>query len=136
MVETGNKFHDNASRLINWAHWFTFFNLILISLISLRYIKYAGLPDSALGVAYQFISLIGHFSFVSAVAFGILFFPLAFAVPFQRLYRAIIIVITTIAVTFLILDTQIFKLYQFHLNPLIWQFLQRPEQVEQIYSRH
>ena len=134
MVETGHKFHDNVSRLVNWAHWFTFFNLILVSLISLRYIKYAGLSDSGLGIAYQFTSLIGHFSFVSAMVFGLLLFPLAFIVPLQRLYRFIAIAISTTAVTFLIVDTQIFKLYEFHLNPLIWQFLQRPEQVEAIYS--
>jgi membrane-anchored protein YejM (alkaline phosphatase superfamily) len=134
MVETGHKFHDNVSRLVNWAHWFTFFNLILVSLISLRYIKYAGLSDTSLGVAYQFTSLIGHFSFVSAMIFGVLLFPLAFIIPIQRLYRFFAIVISTTAVTFLIVDTQIFKLYEFHLTPLIWQFLQRPEQVEQIYS--
>jgi membrane-anchored protein YejM (alkaline phosphatase superfamily) len=134
MVETGHKFHDNVSRLVNWAHWFTFFNLILVSLISLRYIKYAGLSDSSFGIAYQFTSLIGHFSFVSAVVFGLLLFPLAFIIPLQRLYRFLAISISTIAVTFLIVDTQIFKLYEFHLNPLIWQFLQQPAQVEQIYS--
>tara|TARA_R110001583_G_scaffold40778_1_gene130089 strand:+ start:14089 stop:15882 length:1794 start_codon:yes stop_codon:yes gene_type:complete len=134
MVETGHKFHDNVSRLVSWAHWFTFFNIILVSLISLRYIKYAGLPDTVLGVAYQFISLIGHFSFVCAMVFGVLLFPLAFMIPIQRLYRFFAIAISTVAVTFLIVDTQIFRLYEFHLTPLIWQFLQRPEQVEQIYS--
>ncbi|PKF60406.1 sulfatase [Psychromonas sp. psych-6C06] len=134
MVETGNKFHDNVSRLINWAHWFTFFNLIIVSLISLRYIKYAGLSDSGLGIAYQFISLIGHFSFVSAMVFGVLLFPLAFVIPNQRLYRLVAMLISTTAIAFLIVDTQIFRLYEFHLTPLIWQFLQQPEQVEQIYD--
>jgi membrane-anchored protein YejM (alkaline phosphatase superfamily) len=134
MVETGHKFHDNVSRLVNWAHWFTFFNIILVSLISLRYIKYGGLSDSGLGIAYQFISLIGHFGFVSAMVFGVLLFPLAFMIPNQRLYRFFAISISTAALTFLIVDTQIFRLYEFHLTPLIWQFLQRPEQVEQIYS--
>jgi len=134
MVETGHKFHDNVSRLLNWAHWFTFFNLVMVSLISLRYIKYAGLSDSGLGIAYQFTSLIGHFSFVCAMVFGLLLFPLAFIIPFQRIYRGFAIIICSVAISFLIVDTQIFKLYEFHLNPLIWQFLQQPEQVEQIYS--
>lgn len=134
MVETGHKFHDNVSRLISWGHWFAFFNLIMVSLISLRYIKYAGLSDSALGITYQFTSLIGHFSFLSAMIFGLLLFPLAFVIPFQRLYRLVAILISTVAITALIVDTQIFKLYNFHINPLIWQFLQQPEQVEQIYS--
>ncbi|WP_354625101.1 DUF3413 domain-containing protein [Psychromonas sp. MME2] len=134
MVETGNKFHDNASRLISWGHWFTFFNLILISLISLRYIKYAGLADTPVGIAYQFISLIGHASFLCAVVFVVILFPLAFIIRMQRLYRLLAIIISTAALTLLIVDTQIFKLYSFHITPLIWQFLQRPEQVEQIYS--
>lgn len=134
MVETGHKFHDNVSRLINWGHWFTFFNLIMVSLISLRYVKYAGLSDSGLGIAYQFTSLIGHFSFLSAMCFGVILFPLAFIIPSQRLYRLLACTISSVAIAFLILDTQIFKLYNFHLNPLIWQFLQRPEQVEKIYS--
>ena len=134
MVETGNKFHDKVSRLINWGHWFTFFNLIIVALISLRYIKYAGLSDSGLGIAYQFTSLIGHFSFLCAVFFGLVIFPLVFVIPNQRLCRIIICAITSFAIAFLILDTQIFELYHFHLNPLIWKFLQQPEQVEQIYS--
>ena len=134
MVETGHKFHDNVSRLISWGHWFTFFNLIMVSLISLRYVKYAGLSDSGVGIAYQFTSLIGHFSFLSAMAFGVILFPLAFVISSQRLYRLFACTLSSVAIAFLILDTQIFKLYNFHLNPLIWQFLQRPEQVEKIYS--
>ena len=134
MVETGNKYHDHVSRLISWAHWFTFFNLIIVSLISLRYIAYDGLSDSAFGIAYQFLSLIGHFSFLSAVVFILLLFPLAFIIPIPRLYRVFAIIICTIAITFLIVDTQIFRIYSYHLNPLIWQFLQNPEQVEKIYS--
>ena len=134
MVETGNKFHDKVSRLIGWGHWFTFFNLLIVSLIGLRYVKYAGFPETGLGIAYQFISLIGHFSFLCAVFFGLIVFPLAFIVPYQRLYRLLVCIFTSITITLLLLDTQIFRFYNFHLNPLIWQFLRQPEQVEQIYS--
>jgi len=134
MVETGNKFHDKVSRLISWAHWFTFFNIIIVSLIGLRYIVYSGIADSFAGIVYQFVSLIGHFSFLCAAVFMLVLFPLAFLIPFPRLYRVIAIFISTILIAFLIVDTQIFKLYNFHLNPLIWHFLQSPAQVEQIYT--
>ena len=134
MVETGHKFYDNVAKNVTWAHWFTFFNIIAISLISLRYIAYSGLADTGLGITYQFISLVGHFSFLAAVVFGILLFPLAFLISNNLIYRLISIVIATTGITFLIVDTQIFRLYEFHLNPLIWQFLQKPEQVEEIYS--
>jgi len=134
MVETGHKFYDNVAKKMSWAHWFTFFNIIAISLVGLRYIAYSGLASSTLGILYQFISLIGHFSFLAALIFGILLFPLAFVITNNLLYRFISILIATIGITFLIVDTQIFRLYNFHLNPLIWQFLQKPEQVEAIYS--
>ena len=134
MVETGHKFYDSVAKKITWAHWFTLFNIVAISLISLRYIAYSGLADSTLGIIYQFISLIGHFSFLAALVFGILLFPLAFFIQNSFLYRFISLLIATIAITFLIVDTQIYRLYGFHLNPLIWQFLQKPEQVEAIYS--
>jgi membrane-anchored protein YejM (alkaline phosphatase superfamily) len=126
MVETGNKFHDNVGKKVAWAHWFTFFNIVALCLISLRYIVYSGLADTPLGIAYQFVSLIGHFSFLSAVVFIILLFPLAFIITNNLLYRLISIAVATTAITFLIVDTQIFRLYQFHLNPFIWQFLQKP----------
>ncbi|MEL0629433.1 DUF3413 domain-containing protein [Psychromonas aquatilis] len=134
MVETGNKFHDNVGKRVAWAHWFTFFNIVALSLISLRYIVYSGLANTIPGIAYQFISLIGHFSFLSAVVFILVIFPLAFLIRNNLLYRIFSIFLATIAITFLIVDTQIFRLYDFHLNPLIWQFLQKPEQVEAIYS--
>lgn len=134
MVETGNRFHDNVGKKVAWAHWFTFFNIVAICLISLRYIAYSGLADTGLGVTYQFVSLIGHFSFLAAVVFILLLFPLAFIISNNLIYRLISLLVATTAITFLIIDTQIFRLYQFHLNPLIWQFLQKPEQVEAIYS--
>ncbi|TEW56050.1 DUF3413 domain-containing protein [Psychromonas sp. RZ22] len=134
MVETGHKFYDNVAKKVAWAHWFTFFNIIAVSLISIRYVAYSGLADSALGILYQFVSLIGHFSFLSAVVFGIFLFPLAFLITNNLVYRLTSILIATVGIAFLIVDTQIFRLYGFHLNPLIWQFLQRPEQVEAIYS--
>jgi len=134
MVETGHKFYDNLAKRIAWAHWFTLFNIVAISIISLRYIAYSGLADSTLGIIYQFISLIGHFSFVAALVFGILLFPLAFLISNNLIYRLISLLIATIAITFLIVDTQIYRLYSFHLNPMIWQFLQKPEQVEAIYA--
>ena len=134
MVETGHKFYDNLAKRIAWAHWFTLFNIVAISIISLRYIAYSGLADSTLGIIYQFISLIGHFSFLAALVFGILLFPLAFLISNNLIYRLISLLIATIAITFLIVDTQIYRLYSFHLNPMIWQFLQKPEQVEAIYA--
>ena len=38
MVETGNPYRDNVSRLITWGHWFSFFNIILAMLIATRYL--------------------------------------------------------------------------------------------------
>ena len=46
MVETGNPYRDNVSRLITWGHWFSFFNIILAMLISTRYLGAISWPST------------------------------------------------------------------------------------------
>ncbi|WP_350643486.1 DUF3413 domain-containing protein, partial [Psychrobacter sp. HY3-MNA-CIBAN-0198] len=43
---------DKVSRLVNWGHWFAFFNGILAMLIGARYIGSVGYPESVIGWSY------------------------------------------------------------------------------------
>ena len=81
MVETGNPYRDNVSRLITWGHWFSFFNILLAMLIATRYLGSISWPSTTLGVTYLIISWIGHFSFLSFVTYLLTVFPLSFVLP-------------------------------------------------------
>ena len=131
MVETGNPYRDNVSRLITWGHWFSFFNIILAMLIATRYLGAIGWPSTTLGVVYLIISWIGHFSFLSFVTYLLTIFPLSFVLPREKLLRFVSAVVATLALVLLLIDTQVFRLFKFHLNGQVWQLLLEQAQTEE-----
>ncbi|MGL4717067.1 MAG: DUF3413 domain-containing protein [Aeromonas sp.] len=131
MVETGNPYRDNVSRLITWGHWFTFFNIILAMLIATRYLGAISWPSTTLGVIYLVVSGIGHFSFLSFVTYLLTVFPLSFVLPKEKPLRFISAIIATVALVLLLIDTQVFRLFKFHLNSQVWQLLLDQAQTEE-----
>ena len=131
MVETGNPYRDNVSRLITWGHWFSFFNILLAMLIATRYLGSISWPSTTLGVTYLIISWIGHFSFLSFVTYLLTVFPLSFVLPREKPLRFISAIIATLAQVLLLIDTQVFQLFKFHLNGQVWQLLLDQAQTEE-----
>ncbi|QWL65619.1 DUF3413 domain-containing protein [Aeromonas jandaei] len=131
MVETGNPYRDNVSRLITWGHWFSFFNIILAMLIATRYLGAISWPSTTLGVVYLVVSWIGHFSFLSFVTYLLTIFPLSFVLPKEKPLRFISAVVATLALVLLLIDTQVFRLFKFHLNAQVWQLLLDQAQTEE-----
>ncbi|WP_233072374.1 DUF3413 domain-containing protein [Motilimonas eburnea] len=114
---------DNVAKIINWGHWFSFVNILFVLIISSRYLLAAEWPSSLLGQAYLIISWLGHFSFLTFAFYLIFIFPISFLVPFERVLRLIAVLASTAGLTLLLLDSQSFNLFRFHLNPLTWQYL-------------
>lgn len=131
MVETGNPYRDNVSRLITWGHWFSFFNIILAMLIATRYLGAISWPSTTLGVIYLVVSWIGHFSFLSFVTYLLTIFPLTFLLPKEKSLRFISAIVATLALVLLLIDTQVFRLFKFHLNAQVWQLLLDQAQTEE-----
>ncbi|MGL5294906.1 MAG: DUF3413 domain-containing protein [Aeromonas sp.] len=131
MVETGNPYRDNVSRLITWGHWFSFFNIILAMLIATRYLGAISWPATTLGVVYLVVSWIGHFSFLTFVTYLLTVFPLSFVVTKEKSLRFIAAIIATLALVALLIDTQVFRLFKFHLNSQVWQLLLDQAQTEE-----
>lgn len=131
MVETGNPYRDNVSRLITWGHWFSFFNIILAMLIATRYLGAISWPSTTLGVVYLVVSWIGHFSFLSFVTYLLTIFPLTFLLPKEKSLRFISAIVATLALVLLLIDTQVFRLFKFHLNAQVWQLLLDQAQTEE-----
>jgi membrane-anchored protein YejM (alkaline phosphatase superfamily) len=121
--QPGVLYREQVSRLISWGHWFTFFNIILALVISSRYILANPWPETNLGVAYLFVSWIGHFSFIGFVTYLVTLFPLSFLFPNQKLMRNISVILAVIILTVLLLDTQIYHVFKFHINPTVWTLL-------------
>lgn len=119
---------DQISRLISWGHWFTFFNILLALVISSRYILANPWPETQLGIGYLVLSWLGHFSFVGFITYLLTLFPLSFLIPNQKLMRNCSVVIAVLVLSVLLIDTQIYHVFKFHINPTVWDLLLKEAQ--------
>ncbi len=122
------QYGENVSRLISWGHWFLCFNILLAMLIALRFILAMPWPTTGLGQFYLLVSWIGHFAFIGFIFFLLTIFPLSFVCTHQRLLRSLSILIAASVQTLLLIDTQVYQLLKFHLNPFVWSLLFEPFQ--------
>ncbi|QGM81241.1 DUF3413 domain-containing protein [Otariodibacter oris] len=124
------QYREETSRRIVWGHWFALFNIVIALLLSSRYAFNADWPDTLLGKLYFFLSLFGHFSFVIFAFYLLLLFPLSFIIGNTRTFRGISVVVATIGMTVLLVDTEVFKQFYLHLSPLVWDLLVNPDESE------
>ncbi len=124
------QYIELTSKKISWGHWFVFFNSLWLIIIGLRYAFLIDWPDTLLGKIYFFISLIGHFSFIVFAFYLLLLFPLSFIIKNERTYRGISVILATIGISLILVDTEIFASFHFHLSNLVWNLLVNPENGE------
>lgn len=130
MVTSGNNYKDKVSQLISWGHWFSFFNIIAAMLLGTRYIAHSEWPETILGQLYLGLSWIGHFGFLVFGFYILILFPASFLIPSQRLMRLFAVLVGTIGLTALLLDTHAYESLDLHLSPLVWDLLLSGEKTE------
>ncbi|MDG6882654.1 Inner membrane protein yejM [Phocoenobacter uteri] len=118
---------ETISPKITWGHWFALFNIGLGLIIASRYAFNADWPNTLFGKLYFFISLFGHFSFIIFAVYVLLLFPLSFIIKNQRAFRAVSVVVATIGMSILLIDTEVFKTLYLHLSPLVWKLFISPK---------
>ncbi len=115
---------------ITWGHWFALFNIVIGLVIASRYAFNADWPNTLLGKIYFFISLFGHFGFVIFAVYVLLLFPLSFVIRNQLAFRAISVIVASIGMTILLIDTEVFKKLYLHLSPLVWKLFISPTNID------
>lgn len=118
MVERKKQMsRDRVSRLINWGHWFAFFNGLLAMIVGTRYLSSVGYPETWFGWGYLAVSTIGQFSFLAFIAYLICLFPLTLILPYSKILRGLAAVIATLSLCILLYDTIVYADYGMHLSP-------------------
>lgn len=110
-----------ASQIVSWGHWFTLFNIFVVILLGSQYLFIADWPRTFMGRFYAIISAIGHFSYLTFIAYLILLFPLSFFIHSSRWQRIIATFFATVGLSLLIIDIEVFSHFRMHLNLSIWQ---------------
>ena len=76
------------------------------------------LANDAAGRLFSYVSLVGHFSFLVFTSYVLILFPLTFIVVSQRLMRFISVVLATVGMTLLLIDSEVFTRFHLHLQSL------------------
>jgi uncharacterized protein len=108
---------DRVSRLVNWGHWFAFFNGLLAMIVGSRYIETVGNPDTWYAWCYLVISTIGQFSFLAFMVYLVFLFPVTFLLPYSKILRGFAALIASLGLCILLYDTIVYDDYGLHLSP-------------------
>ncbi|WP_412513398.1 DUF3413 domain-containing protein [Shewanella indica] len=108
---------DRVSRLINWGHWFAFFNGFLAMIVGSRYLESVGYPETWIGWGYLGVSTIGHLSFLAFIVYLVLLFPVTLLLPYSRILRGYAAVVATLGLCIMLYDTIVYDDYGMHLSP-------------------
>lgn len=100
-----------------WLSLFTFYNVFIALLISLRFYNQQAIPQSEIGWVFAVLHSVGQFSFLCFLL-ALPFFVLYRFVP-QKLLKYSYVLISCSALTLLLIDTFIYQQYRFHINAMV-----------------
>lgn len=112
-----------ASSLLRWGHVFCLTNVFIALIIAVPFLLLAPKPSSPQSHIYHIISWIGHVGFLNFIVYLLALFPFSILWPKPRFILFYSTCIATFAQTLLFLDTEVFRIFKFHLNPTVLSFL-------------
>lgn len=110
------SYPDRVALQVEWGHWFIFFNVFISIATAVRYVLNSPINPTTVSLIYETVSVIGHFWFVNFVIFLLCLFPLAFIIPKERVFKVLATAVMILSQSVLLIDTQIFHKFHFHLN--------------------
>ncbi len=113
---------SGRAALLRWAGWFFLGNAGIALLISLRYLGAVRLPDGEYALLFSVLAFIGHFASLGFIGALLLFLPILI-LPYRRLAFFLGIVLATLFILGITIDTFIFSQYRFHLNGMVLNLL-------------
>ena len=102
-----------------WLGWFVAANAGLCFLVGLRYLFLYQWPDSAAGVIYPPLAMLGNFTLVTALVMLVLCGPLLVLGPLRRTVMTVAVIAAAVMLALLVLDTNVFAERRMHLSLLV-----------------
>jgi membrane-anchored protein YejM (alkaline phosphatase superfamily) len=112
----------NRGQLARWTGWFFLGNSLLLLLVGLRYLGTFNFPQQDYAVPFGILAYLGHFSFLGFLM-SLAILPLVLVIPNKALVQTTAILLASLAMTILAIDTFIFDQYRFHLNGMVMNLL-------------
>ena len=106
------------SVLLRWTGWFGLANGALAGVIGLRYLFAFGLPEQGIALAYVVLAYVGQFALLGFLPLMLLLGLVAAVLPRKGLVMGVGVVFAALGLSLIVLDTNIFTQYRFHLGPM------------------
>jgi membrane-anchored protein YejM (alkaline phosphatase superfamily) len=116
VLENNLSLVKKVNRLLNWGHWFCFFNILLALGVTSVYWLSEPLPATLLGQLYLLLNWIGHTAFLCFLFFILTIFPVSLIFPYQRHVRGLAAVLATCALVVLIFDAYVYAHLGYHIG--------------------
>jgi membrane-anchored protein YejM (alkaline phosphatase superfamily) len=105
-------------QLLRWLGWFGISNAGLYGLVGLRYLLAFGMPDGLLASVYVGFAFIAQFAVLGWLPLMLLLGPLSLLLPRKQIVMPLGVLVAALILSILVLDTNIFAQYRYHLNGL------------------
>jgi uncharacterized protein len=118
-------------RLLRWASWFGVVNGGLLGIIGLRYLWEYSPISPAVAWPYAIVAYVGHLTALAYVPLMLVLLPVIVVIPRPRVTLSLGVLVASVVVAFMVLDTLVFAENRYHLNvlafvtlePYTWAFL-------------
>lgn len=116
VLEQNLSLVKKVNRLLNWGHWFSFFNILLALVVTAMYWYSEPLPQTTLAWAYLILNWLGHTAFICFMFFILTIFPLSLIFPYQRHIRGLAAALASIGLVVLIFDVYVYNHLGYHIG--------------------
>jgi len=111
-------------QLWRWAGWFGAANTVVFALVAQRYLWYYPFPDDWPGLAYAGLAFVGHFAMLASIPLLLILAPVILMLPSRRLVLSIGVLLASVGLSLMFLDTNVFAEQRFHLSRLIMELFE------------
>ncbi len=116
VLEQNLSLVKKVNRLLDWGHWFTFFNIIIALFVTATFWASEPLPQTWLGWIYLGFNWFGHTAFLCFMFFILTIFPLSLIFPYQRHIRGLAAALATLGLVILIFDAYVYSQLGYHIG--------------------
>jgi len=110
-------------RLLRWANGFALANAALLAVVGLRYLWYYSPLAPLVGWAYAGLAFVGHLSALAYIPL-LLLVPVMLLIPWPRLVLPLAVLLASVLLSFLLLDSLVFAENRYHLGVLTFSMLE------------
>jgi membrane-anchored protein YejM (alkaline phosphatase superfamily) len=122
---------EEQTQMIHWSLWYFFLTTCVIWTIGGRYLltifplqlPYIKKISESVVYAFLFISYVSHLAFLSFLVWLFIVYPFIYCFPKRIIVFPVAIFSTTVLIFFIVIDSNLFQLYRFHLNSTLFNLL-------------